>query len=446
MKEQHQGRGIRMTGEERKRSFESEPLAKVFQELYGRDGARDAPRRYAALADGLAAMEGGAGPLRVFTAAGRTELCGNHTDHNLGKTLAASVHLDAVGIACLRQDKTVVFQSTGFPDVVVDLSDLSPRENERGAAESLVRGVAAEFARLGAAVRGFNICADSTVPKGSGLSSSAAIEVLLAKVYDSLNMAGATPPLELAKIAQKVENVYFGKPCGLMDQAASAIGGVVFMDFGKNPVETEAFAFNLEESGYTLCVVNTGGTHADLTQHYAAIPSEMKSVAAFLGKSCLAEVERLDLFANTGSLRARCGDRAFLRAVHFFDENQRVVEMSALLRTLTRKNVVGTGALLKDLFDIVQRSGDSSWKLLQNISTMTNPREQNSALGLALTEEFTAKRGGASRIHGGGFAGTIQAYIPTEDFPAYQAFMENVFGAGSVIKLFIRSIGTAEIL
>jgi galactokinase len=423
-----------MTYEKLKEAFVSTSTAELFRKLYGKDGACDAPCRYTALADGLAAMEGSAGDMSVFTAAGRTELCGNHTDHNLGKVLAASVQLDAVGIACPRQDKIVVFRSTGFPDVIVDLADLCPREDERGTTEALVRGVAAEFNRVGAAVQGFNVCADSIVPKGSGLSSSAAIEVLLAKIYDCLNGDGKTPPLELAKIAQKAENVYFGKPCGLMDQAASAIGGMVFMDFGKSPIETEAFAVNFEESGYTLCIVNTGGSHADLTPHYAAIPSEMKAVADLFGKSYLAEVDRSDVFVNTGAVRAKCGDRAFLRAVHFFDENQRVEEMRALLRK---------GADISALFAIAQRSGDSSWELLQNIDAMANPREQNVALALALSEEFITKSGGACRVHGGGFAGTIQAYIYAEDFPKYQAFMEGVFGAGSVTKLSIRSVGTA---
>ncbi|MDR0785374.1 MAG: galactokinase [Treponema sp.] len=418
-----------MDCERLKKTFTSASAAELFQRLYGKDGAWNAPRRYTALADGLDAMEGGAGDMRVFVAPGRTELCGNHTDHNLGKVIAAAVQLDVVGIARPRRDKTVVFRSTGFSDAVVDLSDLCPRASERGATESLIRGMAAEFNRMGVAVRGFNVCADSTVPKGSGLSSSAAVEVLLAKIYDSLNGDGQTPSLELAKIAQKTENVYFGKPCGLMDQAASAIGGAVFMDFGKSPVETETFAFNLEESGYTLCVVNTGGSHANLTPHYAAIPSEMKSVAAFFEKFYLAEVKRADVFAEIGAIRARCGDRALLRAIHFFDENQRVVEIRELLR---KRSPVSA------LFDIVQKSGDSSWKLLQNVDAMTNPRKQNVALALALTKEFTAASGGAYRVHGGGFDGTIQAYIATEDFPKYQVFMEGVFGAGSVTKLFIR--------
>ncbi|MDR0412062.1 MAG: galactokinase [Treponema sp.] len=423
---------IKMTYEKLKETFESAVAAELFQRLYGKSGAQDAPRRYAALADGLAAMEGGAGDMRVFSAPGRTELCGNHTDHNLGKVVAASVQLDVVGIACPRMDKTVVFRSTGFPDAIVDLSDLSPRASEYGTTESLIRGVSAEFNRMGAAVQGFNVCADSTVLKGSGLSSSAAVEVLLSKIYDVLNSSGKTPPLELARIAQKAENVYFGKPCGLMDQAASAIGGAVFMDFGMSPVETEIFTLNLEESGYTLCVADTGSSHADLTPHYAAIPSEMKSVAAFFGKSCLAEVKRKDVLTAAAAIRAKCGDRALLRTMHFFNENQRVVEMRDLLRQ---------GAPISALFDVVRGSGGSSWELLQNVDAAADPREQNVALALALTGEFTAGSGSVYRVHGGGFAGAIQAYIRTEIFPEYQAFMEGVFGAGSVTKLFIRPVG-----
>jgi len=446
------------------RFFDGPEAALCFAALYGADGASCAPRRYKALAQGLARMdgasEGGGGEGRFFTAAGRTELCGNHTDHNLGRVIAASVQVDAAAAASPRNDSLAVFRSTGFPDVKVDLADLSPREAERGTTEALLRGIAAAFVERGAAARGFTVNADSTVPKGSGLSSSAACEVLLAKIYDCLNFTGKTQALELAKIAQGAENRYFGKPCGLMDQGASASGGAVMFDFGKDPVGTRSFTFNLEDWGYTLCVVDTGGTHADLTGDYAAIPAEMKAAAAVLGKKVLGEASKEALLARAGAVREACGDRAFLRALHFFNENERVGAFAKALEGLSSGKPGGGGraAETEALFDCVNRSGHSSWELLQNISPARDAggKQQNVALALGLTQDFLAGKcggaagggagnGGACRVHGGGFAGTIQAYIPAPAFTGYQALMEGVFGRGAVTRLFIRPVGTAEL-
>jgi galactokinase len=420
----------------------------LFIKLYDKEGAEDAPRRYAALADGLYDMEGssGGGEQRVFTAAGRTELCGNHTDHNLGKVVAASVHLDIAGVASPRAGKTAVFRSTGFPDAIVDLNDLDPHEEERGSTEALIRGIAAGFAARGVPARGFTVNADSNIPKGSGLSSSAACEVFLAKIYDCLNGQGKTPPLELAKIARNAENVFFGKPCGLMDQAASAFGGAVLLDFSKNPVEIKSLAFNPEENGYTLCVVNTGGSHAGLTADYAAIPAEMKSVAAFLGKKVLREITKAELLDKVLEIRKVCGDRAFLRALHFFNENRRVDSFENVLENITDGNADADN-LMRRLFAIVNHSGHSSWELLQNVCAGNTDREQNLALALGLTGDFIADHDncGACRVHGGGFAGTIQAYIANRHFNEYKTRMAEIFGTGSVTRLFIRPVGQAEL-
>jgi len=434
-------------------------VKKLFEKLYGEKRAADikkAARRYTALVDGLCAMDGVSADadVRVFTAAGRTEICGNHTDHNLGKVIAASVHLDIAGVAAPHAGTTVVFRSTGFPDVVVDLSDLSPRAEERGKTEALLRGIAAAFAARGAAVRGFTVNADSTVPKGSGLSSSAACEVLLAKIYDCLNGDGKTPPLELAKIAQSAENDYFGKPCGLMDQAASALGGVVSLDFGARPIETRSFTFNPEECEYVLCVVNTGGSHDDLTADYAAIPAEMKSVARFFGKNVLAEIAKPQVVQHAAEIRRQCGDRALLRALHFFNENERVETLLDCLNDMTdwkKENLKNDGEydnLMEIFLYFIRESGDSSWEFLQNIQAGGDVRFQNLALALGLTKNFIKSHDswGACRVHGGGFAGTIQAYIWDDVFEEYQALMEGVFGKGAVTRLFIRPVGTAELL
>jgi galactokinase len=434
-----------MTGERLLGFIQTGRAASIFEELYGPGAVETARRRYATLIEGI--LEGfpetdfpeTRGPLRVFTAAGRTELGGNHTDHNRGKVLAASIQLDSVALVAPRRDKKVFFRSLGYPDVSINLADLESKSEERGTTESLIRGIAAEMARRGVAVGGFSANAASTVLPGSGLSSSAAVEVLFGRIFDNLYGGGRRSALELARIGQIAENTYFGKPCGLMDQAACASGGAVASDF-KDPAQPKLtrIHFDLAAAGYALCVVDTHGSHADLTEDYAAIPAEMKAVAAFFGKTVLREVDPGEVSAHAAEIRKAAGDRALLRALHFFNENKRV---DAMLAALERKDI-------PRFLDLVNQSGNSSWELLQNIYAPKHPEEQGVGTALALTRSFieTESSGpGACRVHGGGFAGAIQVYIPQERLSAYKARMEAVFGCGAVTPIRIRPVGAAEL-
>jgi len=386
--------------------------------------------------------------IRKFSAPGRTELAGNHTDHNRGKVLAASVQLENAADVQERDDNIVFFRSAGFSDVQIRLTDssgkfdLEPKPEETGKTESLIRGIAAEFNRRGYPIGGFSANAVSTVLPGSGLSSSAALEVLIGRIFDSLYNAGKNNKqglsfLEIAQIGQIAENTYFGKPCGLMDQIACASGGAAAVDFEcpDNPI-VKQFNFDLKTFGYVLCVVNTGGSHADLTADYASIPAEMKAVAAFFGKSVLRELDKETVLSNAAGIRKALGDRALLRSIHFFEENVRV---DAMFEAISR------GELNKYL-DLVNESGDSSWKILQNVYSPNNPASQGITAALTLTQDFfrRQKLNGVCRVHGGGFAGTIQVYIPIDVMNAYRTYIESVFGAGSVTELQIRPEGAVE--
>ncbi|MDR2518051.1 MAG: galactokinase [Spirochaetaceae bacterium] len=420
---------------------DTQGAAAPIEAVYGPDKAGAAAARYAALIAGM--PEAYRGAARLFSAPGRAELGGNHTDHNRGKVLAASLDLDIAAAAAPAPDKQVVFRSAGYPLACVDLSNLAPRAEERGTTAALIRGIAAGFVRKGAEAGGFTASADSAVLPGSGLSSSAAAEVLVGLIYNVLYNNSRLSALEIAKIGQDAENNYFGKPSGLMDQAASAIGGAAAIDF-KDPVSpaVRRLAFNPEDSGYALCVVNTGGSHADLTADYAAVQDEMKAVARFFGKSVLREVEGLAV-ERLQDLRGALGDRAVVRALHFFNENRRV---DAMTGALTRAAAGASGAFAAYLA-LVNQSCDSSWELLQNSYSLSNPREQPISLALALTRAFfdhTAIPFGC-RVQGGGFAGTIQAYIPQDLLAPYCAAMDQAFGGGSVTAVRIRPLGAVEI-
>ena len=448
-----------MTGKELLDSLKSPISTDIFSSLYGDDEIDAARQRYQRLIEGLLnelprrGFPETAGELRIFSVPGRTELGGNHTDHNQGKVLAASIQLDAVAVVAPRKDKQVFFRSVGHSDVKIDISDFSIREEEKGHAAALIRGIAAEFTAQGTRVGGFTANADNMVLSGSGLSSSAAIEVLFAKILDNLYSDGKRSALELAKIGQKAENVYFGKPCGLMDQTACATGGAVAIDFEdlKNP-NVKGMSFDPTALGFALCIVNTRGSHADLTPEYAAIPVEMKAVAAFFGKTVLRELDEKTLKIRFPELRKAVGDRAVLRALHFFGENRRV---DALLAVLEDLNNLSSGkrlgvnkyttAIMEEFLHFVKESGDSSWELLQNIYSPKNPAEQSVSLALALTRNFL-ENNGACRVHGGGFAGTIQAYIPMDRLDEYRKLMEGVFGAGALTVLRIRQLGAVEIV
>lgn len=428
-------------------NLKSPKAADLFEKLYGTEQIDTARNRYIHLADGLMKwVPESQHDVRVFTAAGRTELCGNHTDHNFGKVLAASIQMDAVAFVVPRNDKKVVFRSTGYPDVEVDLNDLAVHENEKGTTEALIRGIAAELQARGTEAGGFTANAESTVLGGSGLSSSAAVEVLLGKIFDCLYGGGKRRALEIAQIGQKSENIYFGKPSGLMDQTACASGGAVAIDFG-NPLEPKVkqINFDLAAENFSLCVVDTKGSHADLTPDYAAVPAEMNAVAACFGKKNLRELNLEILLPAVKELRGKTGDRAILRAIHFFHENDRV---DAMLTALEKLNTVTSAqekkSILKEYFDIVNASGKSSWELLQNVYSPQRPNEQGIPLALAITQNFLQDEG-ACRVHGGGFAGTIQAYIPTAKLAEYKTHMETVFGKDSVTVLRIRPVGAAEL-
>ena len=366
--------------------------------------------------------------LCFFSAPGRTEIGGNHTDHNAGRVLAAAVDLDTVACAQRTQDGVIVVDSEGFDPITVPVDALEVREEDYGTTRALIRGTAGIMREMGFTVGGFRATVQSSVLRGSGLSSSAAFEVLIAAILDGLYNGFAMDAKLRAVIAQKVENVYFGKPCGLMDQMASSVGGLVTIDFETEDAQVEALAFDFAERGYALCVVNTGGDHGDLTDDYAAIRSEMEAVAAQFGKRVLRQVPLADVEGNIAKLRETVGERAVLRALHFYDDNARVVEQVASLRA----------GELEKFFDLVTRSGDSSWKLLQNV--YARPAEEQMALGIELSRRFL-RGDGAQRVHGGGFAGTIQAYVPLSRLEAYTEMIESAFGKGSCTPLMIRPEG-----
>ena len=449
-----------MLGNELLVRLDSPAADETFSRLYGHEGVEAARRRYKSLIkefmrdsnDWFPRTEfpESAGELRIFSAPGRTELGGNHTDHNRGKVLAASIQLDSVAIVAPRKDKKVFFRSIGHPDVVVDLSDLSMQPNEKGNTEALIRGIAAEFANRRKLVGGFSMNAGSQVLSGSGLSSSATVEVLFGRIFDCLYGDGKMSALEIAQIGQNAENNYFGKPCGLMDQTACASGGAVAIDF-ENPIEPKLnqIDFDLSSLGTALCVVHTGGTHSDLTADYAAIPGEMKAVAACLGKAFLRELDIKTILENAMEIRKKAGDRALLRAVHFFNENQRVDAMRKALEEMNSSIFPEDSQRAFGVFlSQVNQSGDSSWEFLQNIYPPHNPKEQGISLALALTKDFLdrfCRNQGACRVHGGGFAGTIQAYIPMTALADYKKQVESFFGPNSVTVLSIRPVGVVEL-
>ena len=368
------------------------------------------------------------GELCFFSAPGRTEIGGNHTDHNNGRCLAGAVNLDTIACVEKTDDNVIVVDSEGFPPITVDLSNLDIREKDFGTTLALIRGTAGVMKEMGYAVGGFKATVSSSVLRGSGLSSSAAFEVLIAAILDGLYNGWVVDSKLRAVIAQKVENVYFGKPCGLLDQMAASVGGMVALDFETADAKVEAIACDFAQKGYALCVVNTGGDHGDLTDDYAAIPAEMKAVAAQFGKKVLREVDPAEFEANIGKVRKAVGDRPVLRAMHFFDDNARVVEQAAAIRA----------GDIDTFFAAVKASGDSSWKLLQNVYARSN--QEQMAMGIEISRRFL-KGAGAQRVHGGGFAGTIQAYVPLDRLDAYVEMIEGVFGKGSCTPLMIRPEG-----
>ena len=373
----------------------------------------------------------------VFSTSGRTELGGNHTDHNLGKVLAGSINLDTIAAVHTVGGNTVSFASEGYPAISVDISDLDVHEDLFGTTEALIRGVAAAMAKRGGKTGGFCANVSSSVFKGSGLSSSAAVEVLVGTIFNSLFNDDRFSTTELAIMGQEAENIHFGKPSGLMDQVACANGGIVGIDF-KDPAKPVITPIEIDfaDFGYNLVITTTGGNHADLTADYASIPSEMRTVARYFGKKVLRDVDPQQFLSQIGDLRKAVGnDRAVLRASHYFQENYRVDCMISALRDRD------FGRYLS----LVRSSGDSSFRYLQNIYSPKAAGEQGISLALAMTEMFL-KNEGAFRVQGGGFAGTIEAYIPLEKTGAYFSHMETLFGKGCCTILAIRNLPTARVM
>lgn len=373
--------------------------------------------------------------IQLFSTPGRTEISGNHTDHNRGKVIAAAVNLDAIAAAAKVPSNRIIVYSEGFDHSFdVNISDLEPQKEEQGTTNALIRGIASRFRELGYKIGGFNACIISDVLPGSGLSSSAVIEVLIASILNTLYNKKKISEDSMAVIGQYAENNYFNKPCGLMDQLTCAKGGILTIDFkDPNKPVTKKVNFDFSRENFSILVVDTGGNHANLTEDYASIPREMKSVAEVLGRKVCREIEYDEVFFHLQKLRFSVGDRAILRALHFLDENRRV---ELQVKALENKNL--------DLFlKLAQESGNSSLRWLQNCYTLKNTADQGITLALALTEKYIKKIGrGACRVHGGGFAGTIQVFLPGRSIHDYIPLMESVFGKRCVLVLNIRSIGT----
>ena len=386
-----------------------------------------------ALDAGFAAAFGGA-PQRYFSAPGRTEIAGNHTDHQRGRVLAAAVNLDTVAAVRLNGTNTIRILSQGYPLCQVELSELSPVEAEINTTAALIRGVAARFAQLGCVLQGFDAYCQSTVLPGSGLSSSAAYEVLIGTMINHLFFDGKATAPEVAIIGQYAENVFFGKPCGLMDQTASAVGGLVTIDFADAAKpDIRSVNFDFSACGHALCIIDTRASHADLTDEYAAIPREMKAVAGYFGKEVLTEVAESDFYAALPTLRQQFGDRAVLRGVHEFQENRRVIQQVAALEKGDFAGFLG----------LVKESGLSSWLYLQNVIPAGYIAHQDVAVALALCEKYLEGRG-AYRVHGGGFAGTVQAFVPMDLLEAFRVGIDAALGQGACHILSIRPQGGVE--
>ena len=376
----------------------------------------------------------GCAPERYFSAPGRTEIGGNHTDHQRGRVLAAAVNLDTRAAVRANDSGVIRILSKGYPMSVVELSELSPVESEINSTPALIRGVAARFVQMGCRVGGFDAYCESTVLPGSGLSSSAAYEVLIGAIINGLFFEGKASQPELAMIGQYAENVFFGKPCGLMDQMASAVGNLVTIDFfEKDHPVIEPVDFDFASCGHALCIIDSQASHADLTDEYAAIPGELKAVCAHFGKDVLTQIDEKDFYGQLPALRRECGDRAVLRAIHFYQENARVPGQVAALRA----------GDFDRFLELVKQSGYSSYMYLQNVIPAGYTAHQDVAVSLALCEHYLQGRG-AYRVHGGGFAGTVQAFVPFDLLEDFRAGIDAVLGQGACHVLSIRPQGGVE--
>lgn len=412
------------------------PVVRNLKEIYPAAQWEMQLRRYRAAECGFADHFGSLGEHRFFSAPGRTEICGNHTDHNNGKVFAASVDLDIIAVAEPTDDSCITIMSQGFSEEKIDLSDLEAKPEEKNTSAALIRGVAKGFRKSGHKIGGFRAYTTSTVLKGSGLSSSAAFEVLVGTILSHLYNGGQISAVKVAQISKYAENEYFGKPSGLMDQIACSVGGFVAVDFKDNDIPViESVPCNFASYEHALCIVDAKGDHADLTDEYASIATEMKEIARFFDCETLRSLSLADVMLNINVLRREFGDRAVLRAIHFFHENERVEKVIHALKNEQFDNFLSS----------VKESGDSSFKYLQNIYPNSDVRHQCLSIALCIAES-TLHRKGACRVHGGGFAGTIQAFVPFDVLKQFKLNMEKVFGVGSCHVLSIRPVGGCEVL
>ena len=371
---------------------------------------------------------------RYFSAPGRTEIGGNHTDHQRGRVLAGAVNLDTVAAVRVSGTNVIRVQSKGYPLCQVDLDNLEPVAAEINSTPALIRGVAARFAQLGCKVEGFDAYCESTVLPGSGLSSSAAFEVLIGTIINHLFFDGRVSQAEVAQIGQYAENVFFGKPCGLMDQTASAVGGLVTIDFAdKAHPNIRPVHFDFSTTGHALCIIDSRADHADLTDEYAAIPGELKEICDCLGREVTTEIPEEEFYAAIPKLRETCGDRAVMRAMHEYNENRRVPEQVACLEK----------GDFEGFLSLIRESGFSSWMYLQNVIPAGYVRQQPVAVALGLCEHYLRGKG-AYRVHGGGFAGTVQAFVPFELLDSFRAGIDAALGEGACHVLSIRPQGGVE--
>lgn len=373
----------------------------------------------------------GAGEAEVYSAPGRSEVGGNHTDHQHGEVLAASINLDAIAVVRRTQEPVIELLSEGYEKIRVDLSDLEKREEEEGTSVGIIRGMAYGLKQNGHTIGGFQAYVTSDVLNGAGMSSSAAFETLVGTVISGLYNNMEISPVEIAQVAQYAENVFFGKPCGLMDQMACSVGGLIHIDFAdpKNPI-VEKVEVDFGAYQHSLCITDTKGSHADLTDDYAQIPQEMKKVASFFGKEFLREVDEKDFYKNIAKLQKECGDRAVLRSLHFFEEDKRVEKEVNALKSGDFKGFLQT----------VKASGNSSFNYLQNVYTNKDVQNQGVSIGLAVSESILGSHG-VSRVHGGGFAGTIQAFVEDGFVENYREMLDSVFGEGACHVLKVRPFG-----
>ena len=426
-----------MNAKELIRAIEEGAIDESIVNLSGAEAIAYQRSRYLKVVREFSALYGEEKALTLYSVSGRSELSGNHTDHNYGCVIAASIDLDVIAAVSPRTDGVIRVKSEGFPEDVVDIDVYTEPDPARyGSSAAIIAGMVDGFRKKGYSVGGFDAYTTSNVLKGSGLSSSAAFEDMIGNILSHLYNDGSVSCVEIAKLAQYSENAFFGKPCGLMDQVACAVGGIVAIDF-KDPASPviEQIDFDLSAAGYRLCIVNTGGNHADLTDDYAAVPAEMKAVAAHFGKKVLRECTEDEVVRAIPALRETVGDRAVLRALHFLRENERVASQKAAL----------LNGELDSYFAGVLSSGRSSFCYLQNVYTTKNVKEQGLSLALALAEGYLAGKRAAFRVHGGGFAGTIQAYVPENDVDGFRALMDGAFGEGACAVLRVRPRGAVRV-